>query len=81
MYNCIYRPLYQDRCSNETLPGEQFCAQHKDTICSHYSPFKDSDGKSFYLKCQKKAIFECNGWNGSWPCGYALCEDHRHNHH
>ena len=80
MGNCIYKPLYQTSCNNETSDGQEFCDEHKFISCAQHSQFKDSDGVLFYVKCSKKAIYECNAFNGSWPCGQPLCSEHHELH-
>lgn len=76
MNKCCYKPLYQDSCENDTTQDDKFCDIHKFVSCAEHTSFKDSDGKVFLIKCSRKAIVECNDYNGSWPCGQPLCSEH-----
>lgn len=52
-------------CGEEKVEGEDYCEKHLRLKCS---------------MCGKPAIGYCNGFSGSFICGYPLCNECRHRH-
>jgi len=76
MKKCTYRSIYSKECPNNSVADSDFCEQHQHIKCQDYTLTADG-----YIKCNNKAIYECNDYSGSWPCGRPLCEDHLKTHH
>ena len=65
---CKYDICWKGRCDNDALSGKDYCKEHLDKKCTH---------------CNEQAIGECHKYNGSFPCGSPVCQEHKitnHNH-
>lgn len=63
---CKYDICWKGRCNKETVEGKEYCLEHLGIKCH---------------KCDQQSIGDCHGFNGSFVCGYPMCEDHKHNWH